>query len=374
MNLLGQKISRLIEVTGPMSVADYMAHCLFDPEYGYYTTREPFGAAGDFITAPEVSQMFGELVGIWLYAAWQAAGAPQDAVFCEIGPGRGTLMKDMLRTLARVAPAFLKSHRFTLVEASPRLKAVQRRVLTDTPVPLHWYDRIEELPTGPLFIVGNELFDAVPIRQYVKTGTGWRERVVAFDADGGLAFMAGAGALDPALLPPEAARAADGTIFEISPAREAIMDVIAARLAKDGGAGLFIDYGYEGPALGDTLQAVRRHAYEDTLASPGEADLTAHVDFTALAKVARSHGLASRLMLQRDFLLGLGLLERAGRLGAGKSMEEQERIRSEVERLADPEQMGVLFKVLAVMLPEMSVPPFGNAIDLNPCLPHDPRV
>lgn len=358
MSKLAQKISRLIEATGPMSVADYMALCLFDPEHGYYTTRDPFGAEGDFTTAPEISQMFGELVAVWLYAAWQACGAPRPAIVAEIGPGRGTMMKDMLRTFAKLDPDFAAGNRFALIEASPRLAAVQKQTLAASPAPLEWHSHVDALPEGPLFIAGNELFDAVPVRQYVKTQAGWRERVVGLAEDGTLTLMAGPGAPDPVLLPPEARAAPQGAILEIAPAREALMETISERLAKQGGAGLFIDYGYEGPALGDTLQAVRGHAYAEVLADPGEADLTAHVDFAALARIARGHGLSVHLMPQGEFLLELGLLERAGRLGAGRSAEEQERIRDEVERLAGPEQMGTLFKVLAVLPDNVTVPPF----------------
>ncbi|WP_309083222.1 class I SAM-dependent methyltransferase [Chelativorans sp.] len=360
MSALKEKIIRLIEAAGPMSVADYMALCLFDPEYGYYTTREPFGVAGDFTTAPEISQMFGEILAIWLYSAWKACGAPEGALFAEIGPGRGTLMKDMLRTLSRLDPGLVTKHRFAMVETSPRLAAVQRETLAGAPARTDWYFRVEDLPGNPLFIIGNELFDAVPIRQYIKTPAGWRERVVGATEDGALAFITGPGAPDPSLLPPQADQAAAGAVFETAPAREALIDIIAERLAQTGGAGLFIDYGYQGPAFGDTVQALRRHAYDDVLAHPGEADLTAHVDFSALARTAEAHGLAARLMPQGEFLLGLGLLERAGRLGAGRSAEEQERIRGEVERLAGPDAMGELFKVLALLPRGVSVPPFRS--------------
>jgi len=360
MTRLRDRILRLIETTGPLGVDAYMALCLFDPEDGYYTTREPFGAEGDFTTAPEVSQMFGELVAIWLYAAWKAAGAPADALFAEIGPGRGTLMKDMLRTFARLAPSLVEAHRFAMVETSPRLAAVQRKTLEGAEASPDWFLNVEELPDGPLFIVGNELFDAVPIKQYVRVPAGWRERVVGQTKDGALAFRASPGALDSLFLPPDADRAPEGSIFEIAPVREGLMDVISERLARRSGAGLFIDYGYEGPALGETLQAVRRHRYEDVLESPGEADLTAHVDFSALRKVAQGHGLTTRLMHQGDFLLGLGLLERAGRLGAGRSAEEQQRIQMDVERLAGPQEMGTLFKAMAILPAGVEVPPFGT--------------
>ncbi|WP_011581485.1 MULTISPECIES: class I SAM-dependent methyltransferase [Chelativorans] len=358
MTRLHERILRLIEATGPMGIDAYMALCLFDPDDGYYTTREPFGAAGDFTTAPEVSQMFGELVAVWLYAAWKACGTPDSPLFAEIGPGRGTLMKDILRTLSKLDPQLVSTHRFAMIEVSPRLTAIQKKTLEEAQAKPAWFSRVEDLPDGPLFIVGNELFDAVPIKEYVKTPAGWRERVVGHTDDGALAFGIGPGALDPSLLPKDAEQAPEGTIFETAPAREALMDVIAERLSRQFGAGLFIDYGYSDPALGDTLQAVRRHAYDDPLAHPGEADLTAHVDFAALGSVARTHGLETRLMPQGEFLLDLGLLERAGRLGAGKSAEEQQRIRGEVERLAGPQEMGELFKAMAVLPVGIEVPPF----------------
>lgn len=357
MNALKRRIMGLIETTGPMSVADYMALCLFDPEHGYYTTREPFGAAGDFTTAPEISQMFGEILAIWLYSAWGALGCPKPATLAEIGPGRGTLMKDMLRTLGRLDADFLRHMRVVMLETSPRLVKTQQHALAGAGVEIRWAGRVAELTGEPLFIVGNELFDAVPVRQYVKTGHGWRERVVAVDGDG-LALRAGPGGIDPALLPPGAASAPTDSLAEFAPARTAMMEEIAGHVASHGGAGLFIDYGYAEPSLGDTLQAVRRHEYDDMLAHPGEADVTAHVDFSALSTVARSHGLTPGLMEQGEFLLAMGLLERAGRLGAGRGEAEQERIRSEVERLAGPDAMGRLFKVLAIIPSGATVFPF----------------
>lgn len=362
MGALKARIARLVAETGPMSVADYMAHCLFDPEDGYYTRREPFGAGGDFVTAPEVSQMFGELVAVWLYSAWSALHEPAPTVLAEIGPGRGTLMKDMLRTLERLDPRFLRAARVALVETSPRLARAQQDTLAGAPAQAAWFSRLEDVPSsGPLFIVGNELFDAVPIRQYVKTSEGWRERVVGLDGTGALALVAGPGRPDPAVLPPGADEAPEGAIAELAPARTAVMETVAARLATAGGACLVIDYGHERPGLGDTLQAVRRHQYDDVLAHPGEADLTAHVDFSALAAAARAHGLAAHVMTQGDFLLAMGLVERAGRLGAGRAEKEQEAIRDAVERLAGPDQMGRLFKAMAVLPPGVAVPPFAPA-------------
>jgi len=361
MTALKQRIAQLIGAAGPIGVADYMAICLFDPAHGYYATREPFGAAGDFTTAPEISQMFGELVAIWLYDAWTAAGQQPGAVLAEMGPGRGTLMKDMVRTLHQLSPGFVRQARFELVETSPRLREIQRQTLAASLPAFGWHETVDTLPTGPLFIVGNELFDAVPVRQFVKTADGWRERLVGRGPEGELRYVAGAGGIDPALLPADAASAPQGAIVEIAPARTALMETIAARIAGSGGAGLFIDYGHEASAVGDTLQALRRHAYDDVLAHPGEADLTAHVDFAALAEAARRHGLETHLMQQGDFLVEMGLLARAGSLGAGKDQATQERLGSEVERLAGADEMGVLFKVMAVLPAGLSVYPFGPA-------------
>ena len=351
MTPLAERVARLIEASGPIGVADYMMLCLFDPAYGYYTTREPFGAGGDFTTAPEISQMFGELIGVWTYQTWQSAGKPDPIVIAEIGPGRGTLMKDLLRTLGKLDPSLAHSARFALVETSPRLTEIQKQTLGRAEAQITWRTSIETIPPHPLILVGNELFDALPIRQYVKTPAGWRERVVGLDKNGGLALMAGPGAPDEALLPPDAVTAPEGAIVELAPARTALMETIGHRLAGHGGAALFIDYGHAEPGIGDTLQALRRHEYDDVLAHPGEADLTAHVDFAALAAVARSQGLTTSVTTQGDFLLRMGLLERAGALGASGDETLRDKLRSEVERLAGPGAtggMGELFKVLEI--------------------------
>lgn len=357
MTPLGKRIAGLIEALGPIAVNEYMALCLSDPEYGYYTTRQPFGRDGDFTTAPEISQMFGELVGVWLAAAWQALGRPSDAIVVEIGPGRGTLMKDVARTLARAARPLRDGASFHLVETSPALRAVQAATLAGSG-DFRWHSDIAELPDRPMLIVGNELFDALPVHQYVHTGSGWRERVVGLDDNDALRFYAGAGSVDPSLLPPGADAAPQGAVAEISPARAALIQKIAERIAARSGAGLFIDYGYAEPAVGDTLQAVLKHAYDDPLAHPGEADLTAHVDFAALAAAARDAGLGAHLLTQGEFLLGMGLLERAGQLGARAGEAERERLSGEVERLAGPQAMGDLFKALAVLPPGVEVEPF----------------
>lgn len=357
MTALKERLKRLIAAAGPIGVADYMAACMLDPEAGYYTTRKPFGAEGDFVTAPEVSQMFGELVAVWAYSAWQAAGRPMPVTLAEIGPGRGTLMADMLRTLDRLDPGFVTRARIAMVEASPRLAEAQRARLKGGRGRPTWFADVDGLPDLPLVIVGNELFDALPVRQFVRTSQGWRERMVALDGEGRLTFAAGMGGLDPALLPADAADAPEGAIFEAAPAREALMDAIASRIANHGGAGIFIDYGHVQPGIGDTLQAMRGHRFDDALAHPGRADLTSHVDFAALAAVARGRGLETRFMTQGQFLIGMGLLERAGALGANCDAATRERLQGEVERLAAPDAMGTLFKVLTIAPKGIAVPP-----------------
>ena len=359
MTALKDRLRQLIAAAGPISVSDYMAACLFDPQAGYYTTREPFGAAGDFVTAPEISQMFGELIAVWAYSAWAALGRPMPMTLAEIGPGRGTLMADMLRTLDRLDTGFVTRARVALIEASPRLAELQKKRFSGGRGRPTWYAELSQVPALPLVIVGNELFDALPARQFVRTAQGWRERMVGLDDDGALRFMAGMAGIDPALLPPDAADAPEGAIFEIAPAREALMAGISARIARDGGAALFIDYGHLVPGLGDTLQAVRSHAYDDVLAHSGEADLTSHVDFFALARIAAAHGLEAQTTTQGQFLIGLGLVERAGALGATAGEETRERLRGEVERLAGPNAMGRLFKVLCVTRKGTTLPPFA---------------
>ncbi len=287
---LKEKLIRQIAAEGPMTVAAYMSACLTDPQHGYYTTAaEPFGAKGDFITAPEVSQMFGELIGAFVLSAWEAMGAPQTVRLVETGPGRGTLMSDLLR-MAKLRPAFLRAASLHLVEISPRLKARQAEALADAPLAPQWHASLREVPEGPQILIANEFFDALPIHQYVKTPDGWRERMVGLNEAGDLAFGTGPGRLPLAAVPQTAADALLGAILETSPLSAAITQEAAARIAAHGGTALFIDYGYLRSAPGDTLQALRRHAYQNVLAEPGLADLTAHVDFEVLAAAARRGG------------------------------------------------------------------------------------
>jgi NADH dehydrogenase [ubiquinone] 1 alpha subcomplex assembly factor 7 len=352
MTPLGDKLIRQIEAFGPITVADYMAACLGDPEHGYYMTREPFGAAGDFITAPEISQMFGELIGLWAVECWQRMGSPGRFALVEIGPGRGTLMADALRA-ARVAPRFAEAAEIVLVETSARLRTIQRDTLARHAV--SWLDQVGDLPEIPAILIANEFFDALPVRQFQRQEDGWAERMVGVES-GHLTFGLRPGAAIEGL----AADAPPGAIVEIASISTSIMATLAERLQRFGGAMLAIDYGHAESGHGDTLQAMLRHGFDDPLAHPGEADLTVHVDFAALAATARAQGArASRVWTQGDFLLALGLLERAGRLGAGKDAASQDAIRAAVQRLAGPDAMGTLFKVLCVTGGDLVVPPFG---------------
>lgn len=358
---LAQKIKAIIRQSGPISVTDYFALCLADPEYGYYKTREPFGVEGDFITAPEVSQLFGEMIGIFLIHAWQCHGNPVPVRLCEIGPGRGTMMSDILRVIQKLAPEFYTALNIHLVETSERLQKAQSQSLVEHKFKIAWHHGFDEVPEGFLFTVANELFDAIPIRQFVKVGPVFRERLVALDANDQLTFAAGPATLDPALLTFPVTNLADGTILETSPARAAVMEAICARMLATGGTLLAIDYGSIASGFGDTLQAVKNHTYDPPLASPGEADLTSHVDFEALAGVAKRLGVqVNGMQHQGDFLLGLGLLQRAGALGQGRDALTQDAIRIAVQRLAGAGagNMGELFKVLAVSSPSIALTPF----------------
>ncbi|ASV87293.1 S-adenosyl-L-methionine-dependent methyltransferase family protein [Ochrobactrum quorumnocens] len=359
---LKDRLKRLIGTTGPISVADYMTACLGDRESGYYTTREPFGRDGDFITAPEVSQMFGELIGIWCVGIWDALGLPDNAVLCEIGPGRGTLMSDMLRTIKQLAPQMFAATRVAMVETSPRLIEKQKEKLSGLGHSIEWFENFSSIPDGPLILVSNELFDAIPFRQFVKANDRFVERLIALDEQDEFQFVSGAGGIDEALLPPGHQTAPEGTIFEAAPARTALMQEIAQRIAATRGAALTIDYGHLQSGLGDTLQAMLKHAYDDVFAHPGEADLTSHVDFDMLERTARNCGCKTGTMTQGDFLLAMGLIDRAGRLGTGRDAAFQNKIREDVERLAAPDQMGTLFKALAIADPATAIFPFETAL------------
>ena len=362
---LAQRIKSLIRLNGPLSVTDFFALCLADPEHGYYKSREPFGRSGDFITAPEVSQLFGEMLGVFVVHAWQRHGAPAEVRLVEIGPGRGTMMSDMLRVVSRIAPPLYEAMQVHLVETSPRLCATQKQTLAAHGSKLTWHESFDDVPEGFLLVVANELFDAIPIRQFVKTPQGFRERVVSLDANDDLVFSTGLAGIDPALLPPLPERQPMGTIFEISPAREAVMTAICQRLSTHGGTALAIDYGHLVAGYGDTLQAMRNHAFDPPLSHPGEADLTSHVDFESLVRTAEASGVhINGTLRQGDFLNGLGIRERAKALSAKATPDQTLEIAEAVNRLAGEGagKMGELFKVIAVSSPALHLMPF-RAVD-----------
>ncbi len=355
MTPLAALIARRIRATGPMTLADYMAECLLHPAHGYYTTRDPFGTAGDFITAPEISQMFGELLGLCLAQHWLAVGAPAAFTLAELGPGRGTLMADVLRA-TRGVPGFHAAARVHLVEASPGLRARQRAALAGWQV--QWTDEAATLPDAPLFLLANEFFDALPIRQFTRQGGGWSETLVGLSDSGQLQ----AGRSDPAPLAALAGRlddTAEGEVVEICPAAPAVMQEIARRICRRGGLALIVDYG-GWHSRGDTFQALKSHAPVDPFAEPGRADLTAHVDFEALAMAAAPA--ASALVPQGVLLQRLGIEARASRLAAGLTGAAREAHLAAARRLTHPAEMGTLFQALAVFAPEAPTPPgFADA-------------
>lgn len=342
---LKQRIREDIAINGPMPLSRYMNICLGDPQSGYYTNRDPFGIKGDFITAPEISQMFGELIGVWLVSAWEQLGAPNQMRLVELGPGRGTLMADCLRSIA-LKPQLLDGLQIDMVEMSPVLVAEQQKKLAHINCPIRWCDKLEDhdLPT---LIVANEFYDALPVHVMIKTMSGIHERHVAGSGEDELTFI------DlPASLP-EATLASyeslpENTVFELSPERHQMTQNISRTLTQHGGAALLIDYGFLQPKTGTTFQALKNHQAVDPLEEPGTADLTSLVDFTALqrefsAQGLNVHGPAS----QMDFLLDLGLLDRAGQLGANADIGTQTALQNAVTRLVSPDEMGTLFKVIA---------------------------
>jgi SAM-dependent MidA family methyltransferase len=364
-NKLKQKIAQSIAMTGPMSISQYMHLCNAHPQLGYYSTGNPVGKDGDFITAPEVSQMFGELIGLWCLQAWHAMNCPDPVQIVELGPGRGTMINDLIRSI-KSSPKFSNATEIRLVETSPSLKSEQRSKLADCSIPIQWVQNIEELPPIPAIFIANEFLDAIPFRQFVKTNDGWQELCVGINSDNKpddsqLTFVIGSSGLEENLLPPGHENEPDGALFEHAPAREAVSILIAQHIKTNGGTALLIDYGHEISGFGDTFQAVQSHQPVSTLANPGHCDLTSHVDFQAINEVAVQNGLkASKILTQQDFLLALGLLERAGRLGHGKSTSIQQKIQQDVDRLAADDQMGILFKVLCLTQSECPMPLFDN--------------
>lgn len=334
-------IAARIRASGPISLAEYMRICLLDSRHGYYATRDPFGAAGDFTTAPEIHQMFGEICGLALAQAWMDQGAPDDVWLVEPGPGRGTLMADMRRVMNRVQ-GLSQAARVGLIEASPHLREVQRTRLGN---PQH-LDRIEDAVHKPLFLIANEFIDALPVHQYQMTPEGWRERMVGLSGDG---LRLGLGPVVPLVRP-----GVPGDIVEDCPEAATFVEALGRLIAAQGGAAILVDYGgWNG--YGDTFQALRAHRPEDPMAHPGQADLTAHVDFAALAAAAlRGGAMVSRPVRQGDWLRALGMEARAARLAAAGDRTAMGALR----RLTHADEMGHLFKAIAIW-PKGAVPPPG---------------
>jgi SAM-dependent MidA family methyltransferase len=346
---LRERIAGEIRRSGPLTVERYMDLCLNDPQAGYYATRPRLGQAGDFITAPHVSQMFGELIGLWAAETWGALGAPDRIILAEMGPGDGTMMGDILRA-TRAAPGFAAAAEVWLTETSAPLREVQRARLGDK---ARWAQRLVDLPAhAPVILLANEVLDCLPIRQAVWLAAAWRERQVGLDADGALAFAVG----EPADPPGAPHDAPEGAVFEWSPAVEALGREVGALVSRTGGAALFIDYGRDAQEAADTLQALLGHQKRSPLAEPGEADLTAHVDFPAFLAGARSAGAAvSRIVAQGEFLRRLGVEVRADALARARP-DRADVIVRQLRRLTSADGMGVLFKVAAVASPGL-VPP-----------------
>ncbi|NWG71170.1 MAG: SAM-dependent methyltransferase [Parvularculaceae bacterium] len=351
---LEERLIALIKANGPITVADYMEDALGHPHDGYYSTETAIGADGDFTTAPEISQIFGELIGAWLVQSYLDMGEPKKFNLIEFGPGRGVMMADILRA-ASLRPQFLNAAEIWLVEKSGRLRHEQRRRLERLAAP-RWTDDFHEIPPAPSLVVANEFFDCLPIRQFDRLAAGWRERLVGLSPDGtSLAFCTAP--TPPLASLPLPQEAAPGAVFEFSEAAERLVADLAAMLIREGGRALIIDYGHFGGGLGDTLQAVRRHAYWQPLAAAGKADITAHVDFEALSRAAINAGAAVWGPVAQGVLLDrLGLAARAQRLSAGKSPTQVLEIERAIRRLAAPEEMGEVFKALAICAPNLPRP------------------
>jgi len=387
MRLL-DRLRAQIAQDGPISVAEYFTRCLHDPRDGYYATRPALegmngGEGGDFLTAPGVSQMFGELIGLWILETWTRMGQPAPVRLVEMGPGDGTLISDILRA-ARLSPGFLEAADLWLVEVSPPLREAQATRLTTAPLAPNWTDRLEAVPGGaPLILVANEVLDCLPARQFVRTESGWAERMVGLDAAGNLAF--GLKSLGPppvgeavrtdrwgeqthlgqrpppspsATPPPQGEDLEPGAVAESSPAQAALGSEIGHRVARDGGAALLIDYGRDAPGPGDTLQALKAHRKVSPLAEPGRADLTVWADFPAVLAAAAEAGAATGPILsQGAFLQGLGIEQRAQALATARP-DQADKLARQLDRLTGAAQMGQLFKVICLSAPGLSPPLF----------------
>ena len=351
ISALNEIIRQKITAEGPVSIADYMDICLMHPQHGYYMTRDPFGAAGDFTTAPEMTQAFGELIGLWAVETWKAIGSPERFTLCELGPGRGTLMADALRA-ASLDPAFMKAGHLHLLEASPILRQKQHQLLSQyNPV---WVNTPTELPEQPVIYIANEFFDALPVRQFQRVKDEWRERRVALNAQGNFAIV-----VMPAIDGPNF-EMEDESVIETSPAAIELASAMARPAVKHGGAGLIIDYG-DDEVVGDTLQAVSNHRQAHLLTTTGLADITAHVSFMPLGNAIRKIGCRVQgPITQGEFLSNLGIHERTAQLLKNASEAQQRSLSAAMHRLTDPSGMGSLFKVMSFADKNSAPPPGFN--------------
>ncbi len=367
MTLLTEEIRVIIETEGPMPFDRFMELCLAHPRHGYYLTRDPFGASGDFVTAPEISQVFGELLGLWAAHMWSVMGRPERLRLVELGPGRGTLMSDALRA-CRVAPEFLAALDVHMIETSPVLRERQQETLAAAPAPVSWAPSFDLVPEGPLIVLANEFFDALPVRHFVRAEEGWCEKLIGNGADGRL--FAG---ISPVPEPLIRAQAPIGSVLEIGAAAHQYMARVARRIADFGGAALIVDYGHAHTSLGETVQALWRHQPIDPLEAPGECDVTAHVDFASLARAAQASGAEVwGPTTQAQFLIEIGVLHRAEALKRRAEPAQAAEIDLAVARLVStaPEAgaggrmapgMGALFKALTVTSPGLGKPPGFDA-------------
>ena len=372
MNPLKTRILARIKSEGPMSVAEYMGLCLLDPKHGYYPTRDPLGSDGDFITAPEISQMFGEVLGLWAAQSWKDMGEPKQVHLVELGPGRGIMMSDMLRS-AGLVPEFIKAANVHLIEASPALEAVQAKTLGDSPVPISWAPSLADIPDGPIIVIGNEYLDCLPIRQFIQTdrfagSNGWHERLVTLEDEDQLAFGIAPepiSVLAQASLPSAQSEARDQDLLEVCPASQQVLDILSTRFSQSPGRALFIDYGPEATEFGDSLQALKRHEKAGVFSDPGNTDLTARVDFGALCEFAASVDLPfTHPVPQREFLSKLGIEMRAAALARAKP-DSKAKIARQLERLTGETQMGELFKAICFQSPGLDLPLGFRKIEAN---------
>jgi len=344
-NLCAEMLAAQIRRHGPITMADFMAAAVD----AYYAKGDVFGTKGDFTTAPEISQVFGELIGLWAAVAWQRMGAPKPFYFIECGPGRGTLMSDALRAASQME-GFSDAADVRLIERSAALKTLQRKAMGERAVT--WHETLDDVPSGSFILIANEFLDALPVRQFEKTAKGWSERCVTVESDGAFKLIR-----RPVPNFPDPTDAAKGAVVEVSPDVDAFVAKVAAAAARYNGAALFIDYGHAHSGMGETLQAVKDHQFADVLAAPGDVDLTAHVDFQRVAQIAAANGAKAHGPVEQGaWLTQLGVQLRAARLTAGKSPEVAAEIDAGVARLVNADAMGRLFKVIALTAPEAATP------------------